>query len=59
MLIMFHESGYFPPNFSGCDNKYGLCEYLPVCKIDRNMRELVLRNEFKKGEIWDISSRDE
>lgn len=54
--LMYQESGYYPPNFTHCENKWGFCMYKDVCESNRNMREEVLRNEFKISEIWDPSN---
>lgn len=55
--IQFVESNYWPPDYTHCDNKYGMCPYKNVCEADRNMREEVLRSGFKIAPIWDPSNR--
>jgi len=57
--IQFSESGYWPPDYTHCENIYGLCPYRVVCESDRNMREEVLRGEFVLAPIWDPSNREE
>lgn len=51
-LIMYAEMGYFPPNFTHCDSKFGKCSFLGVCSANPNMREEELRIGFKVGEGW-------
>ncbi len=53
--LAYHESGYYPPNFTHCENKYGSCQfYRDVCTADRNMRETELKNNFVVVEKWDV-----
>lgn len=59
MMLMYNESGYWPPNFTHCENKYGKCSFIDVCSANRNMREELLRQEFKIGLKWDITNDDE
>jgi hypothetical protein len=58
-LIQFMESGYWPPDYTHCDNLYGSCMFKPVCESDRGMRVEVLRAEFTKSPKWDPHNRDE
>jgi hypothetical protein len=52
-LIEYNESGYWPPNFTQCESKYGMCSYMKdVCEVDRNMREENLKIFFKVGPQW-------
>lgn len=57
-LIEYTESGYFPPNYTHCENKFGFCKYREVCESNRNMRDEVLANNFVKGKKWDIQNED-
>jgi hypothetical protein len=52
-LLMYRESGYWPPNFNHCD-KYYRCAFYDVCTADRNMREEILGQQFIVGEQWDV-----
>lgn len=56
--IQFSESGYWPPNYSHCDNIYGPCVYKDVCEADRGMREEVLRNQFVLAPVWDPQNKE-
>lgn len=54
--IEYSESGYWPPNFTHCENKYGNCMFQEACSVDRNLRHEVLASQFIVGEIWDPSN---
>lgn len=56
LMLMYAESGYWPPNFTHCENKYGFCQFKSVCEVDRNMRETVLGQDFMVGKPWDINN---
>jgi hypothetical protein len=56
--IQYQESGYWPPNFSSCDNLYGACPYKSVCESDPDMREETLRNEYQLTNVWDPRNRE-
>lgn len=58
LMIEYSESGYFPPNFSGCETKFGFCDFRKVCEAERNLREDVLKELFVVGEPWDVTSED-
>jgi hypothetical protein len=53
-IAMWNETGYFPPNFTHCENKYGICQFRDHCEADRQMREEVLKQAFEVGEVWDV-----
>lgn len=57
--IQFSESGYWPPNYTHCDNVYGQCQFKNVCEADRGMREEVLRTDFMIGPVWDPTNKEE
>lgn len=59
LLIMYQESGYWPPNFTHCENKYGMCPFVGVCSSDTGMREEELRIGFELGRKWDVNNVDE
>lgn len=52
MMVMYDETGYWPPNFSNCDGKFGYCILKEVCESNPDMRGEVLRMNFIKGPIW-------
>ena len=56
--IQYKESGYWPPNYTHCDNVYGSCAYKQVCESDRNMRGEVLNNNYRKTLVWDPKNRE-
>jgi hypothetical protein len=55
-LLAYQESGYFPPNFSQCEDKYGYCTFKALCERDRNMRMTVLEKEYELVKEWDVSN---
>ena len=60
LLIMYAESGYFPPNYSHCESKYGLCAFAnEVCSSDPDMREETIKLHFKVGPEWNPTNDDE
>lgn len=56
--IQFTETGYWPPDYTHCDNMYGPCPYKSVCEADRGMREEVLRAEFVTTSPWDPQNKE-
>lgn len=59
LMLMYNETGYWPPNFTHCENKYGLCQFKGVCEVDTGMREETLKLNFKVGKKWDVGEEDE
>ena len=57
--VQFAESGYWPPDYTHCETLYGPCPYKQVCEGDRNMREEILRNEYKLAPLWDPRNKNE
>lgn len=57
--VQFTESGYWPPDYTHCDNMFGPCPYKRVCEADRGMREEVLRLEFQKAPVWDPRNKED
>lgn len=58
-LLEFSEGGYYPPDFTRCEGKFGLCVFHEVCIADRNMREQELNINFVVGPKWDVGAEDE
>jgi len=52
LLLMYAETGHYPPNFTHCEGKYGNCAFLQVCESDPGMREEELRLNFVVGPEW-------
>jgi PD-(D/E)XK nuclease superfamily len=57
--LQYKDSGYWPPDFTRCDNIYGACPYKRVCEADRGMREEELRLNFIKAPVWDPRNKDD
>lgn len=59
LLLMYSETGYFPPNFTNCETKFGKCNfYEHVCTADPEMREEELKIHFKVGPEWNPTNSD-
>jgi len=56
--IQFKESGYWPPNYTHCDNVFGACPYKQVCEGDPDMREEILRNNYQLAPVWDPRNKE-
>lgn len=54
MMLMYAESGYWPPNYTHCENKFGFCQFKEICEANRNMRAELLGRDFFVGEPWSI-----
>lgn len=52
ILLMYNESGYYPPNFNSCEGKFGKCGMYEICENDPDMREEVIRANFYRGNEW-------
>lgn len=56
MLHAYTVAEYFPPQFTHCENKYGVCNFKEVCEGDRNMRAEILRINFEERKKWDVNN---
>ena len=59
LLLMYAETGYFPPNFNQCEGKYGLCGFKDVCEADPSMRESELKRLFVVGKEWNPTNDED
>lgn len=59
MMLMWQETGFWPADFSNCENKYGRCKYYNVCSADRNDRQRILQQEFMIGPEWNPSNMED
>ncbi len=59
LLLMYAETGYFPPNFNNCEGKYGLCGFKDVCEADPIMRESELKRLFVVGKEWNPTNDED
>lgn len=53
VIAAYHDISYFPPNFTSCESKYGICAFQRVCEAPPSAREDTLRMLFVRGEKWD------
>ena len=56
IMLAYAESGYWPPNFTHCETKYGFCDFIKTCEADRILRASELRDSFVVGEPWDVTN---
>jgi len=60
LLLMYAETGHWPPNFTHCEGKYGNCAfYEDVCSANPNMREENLKLHFYVGPVWDPTNEED
>lgn len=60
LLLMYAETGHWPPNFTHCEGKYGNCAfYQDVCSGDPGMREENLKKHFVVGPEWNPTNEIE
>lgn len=59
MLSAYNEVGYFPPNFTHCENKFGICSFKDVCEANKNLREEILQQGYIRTEKWDVTNEPE
>ncbi len=54
MLLAYTEADHFPPNFTHCETKYGFCDYVHICELDRGLRDEAMKINFIRGKQWDV-----
>lgn len=59
VLINYAETGYWPPNFTSCEGKYGKCNFSEICRTNPELREEVLRQNFIVGPEWNPTNENE
>ena len=60
LLLMYAETGHWPPNFTSCEGKYGNCPfYKDVCSGDPGMREENLKLHFYVGPEWNPTNEED
>lgn len=59
LLLMYAETGYFPPNYTSCEGKYGNCAFAGVCGSDPAMREEELKLHFIVGPQWNPTNDED
>lgn len=60
LLLMYAETGHWPPNFTHCEGKYGNCAfYEDICQADPEMRESNLKMHFVVGPEWNPTNDEE
>lgn len=59
LLLMYAETGHFPPNYTNCQHMFGNCAYKSVCESDPGMRAEELRNNFKVGRTWNPTNAED
>lgn len=59
LLLMYAETGHFPPNLTHCEGKYGNCAFIKVCESDPPMREEVIKQLFVVGPEWNPTNDED
>jgi hypothetical protein len=59
LLLMYAETGYWPPNYDHCEGKYGNCNFLKVCESNPDMREGEVKKAFIIGPEWNPTNDEE
>jgi len=60
LLLMYAETGYWPPNYTNCEGKYGNCAfYEHVCQDDPENREAALKLHFVVGPEWNPTNEED
>lgn len=57
-MVLYDETGYYPPNFTHCESKYGFCQFKDICELNPNLRETALGHDFVVTEKWDPKTND-
>lgn len=58
-MVMWAQTGYWPPNLTSCDGKYGKCAFNEVCDATLDMREEVIKKNFIVGPEWNPTNPDD
>lgn len=53
-LIEYSATGFWAPNFTHCENKFGFCQFKDICESNPNMREEAMKLNFIVGRAWDV-----
>lgn len=56
LLLMYAETGHFPPNYEKCESRYGNCAFIKVCEGDPLDRERIIKELFVVGPEWNPSN---
>jgi hypothetical protein len=59
LLLMYTETGYWPPQWNHCQNKFGDCAFVDVCEADPEMREETIKINFEVGPEWNPTNEQE
>lgn len=59
LLLMYAETGHYPPNLTHCEGKYGNCAFLKVCEANPDDRERVIKDLFVVGPAWNPSNDED
>lgn len=59
LLLMYAETGYWPPNYTNCESKFGFCAFKGVCEANPDMREEELKLNFVVGKEWNPTNEVE
>ncbi len=59
LLLMYAETGHFPPNYNNCSGRYGNCAFVPVCESNPSMREDEIKRLFVVGPEWNPTNDED
>lgn len=51
-MVRTYITGNFIENYNGCDSKYGICQYTPICEIEPSFRDRVKSQDFVEIEPY-------